>query len=105
MKFMPWLVILYAFILMGGGMMGYYKAGSLPSLLMGCMTGLILIVSAITMFNKEVLGYFVSCGVAFAMAIFFTYRFIGSFKLLPTGLMAAISFLVFVTMVAVKLKN
>lgn len=105
MKLMPWLVILYAFVLMGGGMMGYYKAGSLPSLLMGCVTGLILIVSAISMFNKDLLGYFLSCGIAFALAVFFTYRFVDTFKLIPTGLMAVISFIVFVILVAMKLKN
>jgi uncharacterized membrane protein (UPF0136 family) len=105
MKFMPLLVILYAFILIGGGMLGYYKAGSLPSLIMGCITGVILIVSAIGMFNKGLLGYFFSSGIAFAMAVFFTYRFTQTLKLMPTGMMAIISFIVFILLVAVKLKN
>jgi uncharacterized membrane protein (UPF0136 family) len=105
MKWMPWLVIVYAFLLMGGGMFGYYKAGSWPSLIMGCVAGILLIVSALNMFQKELLGYFAASGIAFGLAVFFTYRFMDSFKLIPTGMMALISFLVFIVLVAVKLKS
>ncbi len=105
MSFMPWLVIIYAFLLLGGGMMGYYMANSWASLIAGSLSAIILIICAISMFNKSLLGYFIAVGVAFALTIFFANRFIGTFKILPTGLMAIVSLAVFIILVAIKLKN
>ncbi len=105
MKFMPWLVILYAFILLGGGMTGYYTANSWPSLIAGSLSAILLIVSAISMFNKGLLGYFSAIGISFILSVFFMNRFINTFKIMPTGLVAIISIAVFIILVATKLKN
>jgi uncharacterized membrane protein (UPF0136 family) len=100
MKFMPWLVLLYAFILLGGGMMGFYTSHSWPSLIAGSLSAIVLIVSAISLFNNGLLGYFLAVGLSFIFSIFFTNRFIDTFKI-----MAIISMIVFILLVAAKLKS
>jgi uncharacterized membrane protein (UPF0136 family) len=105
MKFMPWLVLLYAFILLGGGMMGFYTSHSWPSLIAGSLSAIVLIVSAISLFNNGLLGYFLAVGLSFIFSIFFTNRFIDTFKIMPAGLMAIISMIVFILLVAAKLKS
>lgn len=105
MSFMPWLVIVYALVLLGGGMIGYYMANSWASLITGSITAIVLIISAISMFNKSLLGYFVAVAIAFLLTLFFANRFISTFKLMPTGLMVIVSLAVFIILVAVKLKN
>lgn len=105
MRFMPWVVLVYSLIILGGGIAGYSISQSWPSIIMGSISAILLICSAIAMFNNSVLGYFAAIGISFILAVFFTNRFIHSFKFLPGGLMAIISFLVFVVLVATKIKN
>jgi uncharacterized membrane protein (UPF0136 family) len=104
MKFMPWVVIAYAVVILGGGMMGYAKAHSWASIIMGTVSAILLICAAIAMFNKSVLGYFGAMGIAFILSIFFTYRFFQAFKMMPSGLMAVLSILTFVVLAAARLK-
>lgn len=105
MRFMPWLVLLYSLIILGGGILGFSISHSWPSIIMGSISAILLICTAIAMFKGSVLGYFTAAGIAFLLAVFFTNRFIQTFKLMPSGLMAVISFLVFVILVAIKIKN
>lgn len=105
MRYMPWLVIIYGLIVLGGGMSGYYIAHSLPSLVAGSIASIALIICAISMFQKSVLGYFIATGISFLLTVFFANRFIGTFKLFPAGIMAIISLIVFIILVAIKLKN
>jgi uncharacterized membrane protein (UPF0136 family) len=104
MRFMPWVVIAYAVIILGGGMMGFAKAHSWPSIIMGTIAAILLICAAIGMFNKSVLGYFGAMGIAFILSVFFTYRFFQSFKLMPAGLVAILSILTFIVLAAARLK-
>lgn len=105
MKFMPWLVIIYALMILGGGIVGFAKAHSWPSIIMGTIAAILLLCCALGMFKESVLGYFASTGIAFLLSVFFTYRFLQAFKFMPAGLMSIVSIAVFIILVATKLKN
>lgn len=105
MRLMPWLVLVYSFIVLGGGILGYSLSHSWPSLIMGSLSAILLICSSIAMFKGSLLGYFGATGITFILAIFFTNRFIYSFKFWPGGLMAILSFFVFVILAAAKIRN
>jgi uncharacterized membrane protein (UPF0136 family) len=105
MKFVPWVVLVYSFLILGGGIVGFTISHSWPSIIMGSISALLLICSAIAMFNNSVLGYFTAAGVTLLLTIFFTTRFMHSYKFMPGGCMAILSFLVLVFLVIAKLKS
>jgi uncharacterized membrane protein (UPF0136 family) len=105
MKFMPWLVLVFSLLVLGGGIVGFTAAHSWPSLLMGSIFAVLLFCCAAAMFNQSILGYFTAIGLAFILFLFFSYRFIYTFKFMPGGLMAGISLAVFVILLGGKLRN
>jgi len=105
MKYMPFVVIAYALIVLIGGMVGFAKAHSWPSIIMGTITAILLICAAIAMMNNLTLGFFSAAGITFLLSIFFMYRFLQSFHFMPGGLMAIISIATFVILLAAKIKS
>lgn len=105
MNLAPWVVLVYALIILSGGIAGFAAAHSWPSIIMGSLSAVLLVCAAIAMFKNSVLGYFAAVGIAFVLTVFFTNRFLHTFKLWPGGIMAIVSFLIFVFLVAAKLKN
>ena len=80
----------YALLVMFGGVMGYARKGSLPSLVMGLASGLILCYAAYQVSlnpQNAVLG-FVVC---FCLAAMMGYRFFQSGAFMPAGLVAGLS--------------
>jgi uncharacterized membrane protein (UPF0136 family) len=102
---MPWLVLVYALFILGGGIAGFSISHSWPSIIMGTISAIILICSSIAMYKGSVLGFFTAAGVTFILTVFFSNRFIHSFKFMPGGFLAILSFLVFVVLVAAKIKS
>lgn len=104
----PWVVIVYGCLLLVGGMMGFVKAHSWPSLVMGSLSALLMIIAGAAMFKKSVLAYFVACTVSFCLALFFGYRFYNTykifhtFKFMPAGMMGVISLIVFLILIVTK---
>ena len=75
MKYSAITAIIYSVLLFAGGMIGYYKAHSVPSLVMGTVFAVLLLISGIAMMKNSVLGYFSAAGFSLLLTIFFTYRF------------------------------
>lgn len=71
--------------------MGYFKAGSLPSLIMGLIFGSLLLCSGWVMTHKSSLAYFASVTLTGILTLFFVYRTVMTLALFPAGIMAAIS--------------
>lgn len=81
----------YSIAILAGGVIGYLKANSLVSLVMGVSFTLILILSMWAIAFNRVLGNYSALGVATTLFFFFTYRFLGSYALFPAGMMMALS--------------
>jgi uncharacterized membrane protein (UPF0136 family) len=90
------LVILYSALVFIGGLMGYLKAQSIPSLISGSFFGLVLVVSAIAMIKKKKWGQWSALAIAFLLDAFFTYRFAKTLKFIPSGLMSLISLIMII---------
>jgi len=88
---MGYLVLLYGIFILTGGVWGYLRANSLPSLLMGTLFGVLLIASAYGLTRHRDVGRFSALGLTILLSFFFLYRFIISWKFMPTGLLAIIS--------------
>ena len=80
----------FAILVTVGGIMGYVRKGSLPSLIMGVATGIVLLVAAYRVSSNPqnaALG-FVVCGL---LALIMSYRFFHSGAFMPAGMVAGLS--------------
>ena len=94
MKVTGWLTL----IVFLGGIFGYVKADSVPSLIMGVLFATILSVSAFMMFNQKKIGFYTGVTSSFVLFAFFLYRFVLTYKVMPAGLMCVLSLIVFVVL-------
>jgi uncharacterized membrane protein (UPF0136 family) len=84
--------IVYGALLIVGGVMGYTKAGSKPSLIMGSSSGVIAIFLSIWgLKGHELPSLFLLGGEAIVLSAFFYMRYTNSKKFMPAGMMATVS--------------
>lgn len=91
MKTSAWIVLLYALIILLGGIIGFREAHSLPSLIAGSVSAILLLLCASGMFKKSVLAYTFSIIFIMLLTCFFGYRFMLTSKFMPSGMMLIVS--------------
>ncbi len=74
-----------------GGVIGFMKAGSIASLMMGSISALLILVSAFAMYKHSVLAHFSAGILAALLMCFFAYRFFVTSAFMPSGLMVIFS--------------
>ena len=88
-------LIVYAALLIVGGVMGFVKARSRPSLIAGVVSGILALVAAwISGTYNEDGGYSLALLLAIVLFVFFGYRAVKTRKFMPGGLLAIASVLV-----------
>jgi len=87
----PWLLLLYAVVVIAGGIMGYVKAQSKPSLISGLISGIALLIAGVITFQSYNAGMTLATILAVALLIVFVLRFRKTNKFMPAGLMATLS--------------
>ena len=87
-------LIVYGVIVAGGGVMGFKKAASKSSLMMGSVSGLALVISGVMFLFGSSHGADIGLGVNFALVLVFLMRYLKTLKMMPAGLMLAISVIV-----------
>ncbi|XP_053203867.1 transmembrane protein 14C-like [Panonychus citri] len=80
----------YAALVAAGGVIGYVKAGSIPSLAAGLIFGSTLGVGAY-MTSKDPQNYYLTLGTSTLLTGLMGYRFFNTGKFMPAGLIAALS--------------
>jgi uncharacterized membrane protein (UPF0136 family) len=84
---------IYGTLLIAGGIVGYRKAGSLPSVIAGTISGL-LALAALGASTQGILGFQVGAVLAALMLVVFDIRYVKTRKFMPSGLLATISLVV-----------
>jgi uncharacterized membrane protein (UPF0136 family) len=84
-------LFLYGFLLLLGGIIGYVKASSLASLVMGVTFSFLICFAAFLILSNHEWGEFFAKTVVTLLFLFFAYRFFLSFKMMPGGVMAFLS--------------
>jgi uncharacterized membrane protein (UPF0136 family) len=94
-------LFIYALLLAGGGVMGFLKAGSKPSLIAGVGSAVLTLIALAASFWREYEALVFATAVALLLCLFFNYRFVSkSRKFMPSGLLAVVSLVVLGLMVA-----
>src|SRR4051812_7515118 len=101
---MSYLLFLYALFILIGGIFGHVKAGSTASLLMGGISGVLLLICAIGMYKKRRWGAPSALVVAVVLDLFFNYRYLSTLKFMPAGLLSLLS-LSIIALLIFHLKN
>lgn len=93
---------IYALLLGGGGVMGYTKAGSRPSLIAGLISALLALGAVATFATNPEMGRTLGLLLALVMTILFGYRYTLKPKFMPSGLLAVVSLVVLIVMFLVS---
>ena len=86
------IIFVYAALVIVGGVLGFVQAGSQESLIASVVSGGTLLLAGWAMSRGKIWGLpiaLIMVGVLFA---FFSMRFFGTHKIMPSGMMMAISF-------------
>jgi uncharacterized membrane protein (UPF0136 family) len=74
-----------------GGIVGYVKAGSVPSIIAGAITGVLLIIAGSLLPGHRQAGVATAFVVSLLLALQFVPKFIRTGKVMPAGLMSILS--------------
>ncbi|GAB4329768.1 MAG: hypothetical protein OHK0047_16820 [Leptolyngbyaceae cyanobacterium] len=88
---MTGLILVYALLVAIGGIVGYVKAGSQQSLISGLVSGIALAIAWFLSLQTPSAGFALATFLALGLLIVFAIRFRKTGKLMPAGLMAALS--------------
>ena len=90
------IVIVYALLVIVGGVLGFVKAGSRPSLIGGLVGGLALLAAGWGVSRGQVWGLQMALVLTLALLVFFIVRYVRTRAFMPGGLMAVLSLLALV---------
>lgn len=102
MKFNGVIVLLYGLIVLAGGLFGYLTANSLPSLIAGSIFGALLFGSGLGLFRTSIVAYFTALLSSFILTLFFAFRFYKTGAMTPSGMMAGLSFIIFLLLLSTR---
>jgi uncharacterized membrane protein (UPF0136 family) len=83
--------LIFGVLTIAGGIIGYVKAGSAPSIIAGSITGVLLIVAALLLPEHRAIGLAVGLIVSLLLAAQFIPKFIQTTKVMPSGVMSILS--------------
>ncbi len=100
MKFAAIVTLIYGFLILIGGIMGHLKAQSRVSLYTGLFFGLFLLLSSWALFKDIKLGGYAALFLTLTLLGVFTWRYFQTFKMFPPAVMAVISLLTLIILLA-----
>lgn len=83
--------IIYGFILFAGGVMGYVKANSEISLIMGTVSGIAILWSCYSANIRPKFAYLIVISISILLALSFSIRLAVTKSFFPTGFMLIVS--------------
>jgi uncharacterized membrane protein (UPF0136 family) len=85
--------IVFGLLTIAGGVVGYVKAGSVPSIIAGSITGVLLLIAAFVMPEHRVAGIATALIVSLLLAAYFARKYLSTGTVMPAGIMSVLSIL------------
>ncbi len=89
----------YGALVLLGGVIGFLKAKSKPSLIAGGVSGAVLLASGWAVWTDKDFGVWVAVMLAIILMMFFAARFMKTKNVMPAGMMSGLSFAVLVALI------
>jgi uncharacterized membrane protein (UPF0136 family) len=105
MKLGEIVLLVYAVLLIAGGLLGYLKASSLPSLIAGSASGVAVLACFLFALRNAPVAYIAGATVALLMVATFAWRLAKTGKFMPAGAMLILSILVLVLLVVARIRE
>jgi uncharacterized membrane protein (UPF0136 family) len=83
--------IVFGLLTIAGGIIGYVKAGSVPSIIAGSITGVLLLVAAFLLPEHRTTGLATAFIISLLLAGQFVPKFLRTGRAMPAGLMSILS--------------
>jgi uncharacterized membrane protein (UPF0136 family) len=83
--------IIFGILTIFGGVMGFVKAGSKPSIIAGSIAGILLLVAAFLLPEQRVAGLVIALIVSVVLAVQFVPKLIRTGRAMPAGMMSVLS--------------
>lgn len=83
--------LIYGILMLGGGVMGYVKAGSKPSLITGIISGILIFVGVYLLGVNAKVGLGIVSVVSLILTGVFLMRFLKTQAFMPSGLLLLLS--------------
>ncbi len=90
---MAYMALIYGVLVIFGGYMGFKKAGSKVSLMMGVSFGLLVLISAFALLNGAMWGHLALLILTAMLTAVFLMRLVKTKAFMPSGLMLLLSLL------------
>jgi uncharacterized membrane protein (UPF0136 family) len=92
-------LIVYALIMLGGGIGGYVSAKSMPSLISGILSGIFLFTAVFLARNNPKMGYGLAALTALILIGVFIRRYMETGKMMPSGGLIGLSTLMLILLI------
>ena len=83
--------IIFGILTIAGGIVGYVKAGSLPSIIAGSITGVLLLIAGALLPEHRAAGLATGLVISLLLAAQFIPKFLRTGKAMPAGIMSILS--------------
>ena len=83
--------IIFGVLTIAGGVVGYVKAGSVPSIIAGSITGVLLLIAAFLLPEHRAIGLATAFVISLLLAAQFVPKFIRTGNVMPAEMMSILS--------------
>jgi len=83
--------LIFGVLTIAGGIIGFVKAGSVPSIIAGSITGVLLIIAGLLLPGHRLAGLTIGLIISLVLAAQFIPKFIRTGKVMPAGMMSVLS--------------
>jgi uncharacterized membrane protein (UPF0136 family) len=97
--------IVFGVLTIAGGVLGYVKAGSTASIIVGSISGILLLVAGFILSQHRAVGLIIALIVSLLLAAQFIPKYFRTAKVMPAGLMALLSVVGIIIAIAAWLKE
>ena len=97
--------IIFGALTIVGGIIGYVKAGSAPSIIAGSITGLLLIIAGFILTEHRTAGLATAFVVSLLLAAQFVPKLLRTSKMMPAGMMSILSVIGLIVAIVAWLKK
>jgi uncharacterized membrane protein (UPF0136 family) len=97
--------IIFGALTIIGGVIGYVKAGSMPSIIAGSITGILLLIAGLLLPQHRAIGLTTALVISLVLAAQFVPKFFRTGRMMPAGLMSILSVIGLIVAVVAWLKK